>query len=217
MCRLRPVSALLPGAFRKFAPMLTGHSDYWNDRWQKGETGWDIGSPSAPLRDFIDTIANKNLRILIPGCGNAYEAEYLHSAGFTNVTIIDFAPLAIESFRERVPAFPADHLICGDFFRLDKKEAFDLIIEQTFFCAIDPSMRNDYAKKMHSLLAPGGELAGLLFNDPALGFENPPYGGSAEDYRRIFEPWFDFLRFSPAENSIQPRAGRELFIQLRKK
>lgn len=199
-----------------FAAVKTADANYWNDRWKNGETGWDMGAPSTPLKEFIDTLEDKNMRILIPGCGNAYEAEYLHEKGFKNVFVVDFAQKAIDEFSQRVPSFPKDHLFCADFFALNES-GFDLVLEQTFFCAIDPAMRKRYAEKMNALLAPGGELAGLLFNDPELGFENPPFGGNADEYRAIFQPYFTFEKFETAQNSIAPRAGRELFIRLHRK
>ncbi|MDQ3109946.1 MAG: TPMT family class I SAM-dependent methyltransferase [Bacteroidota bacterium] len=193
--------------------------DFWNERWDSDDIAWDMGSPSEPLKAYIDSIhsnENKYLKILIPGCGNAYEAEYLNAKGFRNVYIVDFAEKALKEFSNRVPGFPKDHLICGDFFEL-KEGGFDLVLEQTFFCAIHPMLRHAYAKKMYELLAPEGKLVGLLFNDPKLNFENPPFGGDAEMYRAIFHPYFTFDKFEAAYNSIKPRAGRELFINLHRK
>src|SRR5574337_4276 len=118
--------------------------NYWSNRWKTGETKWDIGYPSTPLASFIDTLTDKSMRILIPGCGNAYEAEYLHKKGFQNVYVLDFAAEALEEFSKRVPDFPKEHLLCMDFFALDNLH-FDLILEQTFFCAIDPALRKNYA------------------------------------------------------------------------
>lgn len=60
-------------------------ADFWNERYSSQQTGWDIGSPSTPLKEYIDQLTDKDIRILIPGCGNAYEAEYLHQQGFSNV------------------------------------------------------------------------------------------------------------------------------------
>jgi SAM-dependent methyltransferase len=190
-------------------------ADYWNDRWNNGDTVWDMGSPSTPLKEYIDTLENNELKILIPGCGNAYEAEYLFSKGFTNVYVVDYAQKALEEFSKRVPDFPKEHLLCADFFELQEQN-FDLIIEQTFFCAIDPSLRKKYAEKMSELIAPAGRLVGLLFNDPKLNFESPPFGGNEAEYQTIFNPYFTFTKFEPAYNSIPPRAGRELFINFRK-
>jgi hypothetical protein len=48
---------------------------------RSNETGWDLGQVSPPLKAYIDQLTDKNLRILIPGCGNSYEAEYLLEKG----------------------------------------------------------------------------------------------------------------------------------------
>ena len=49
----------------------------------------------------IDTIYNKEAKILIPGCGNTYEAEYLLEQGFTNITVIDIAPTLVENLKKK--------------------------------------------------------------------------------------------------------------------
>ncbi len=183
----------------------------WNNRYKNRQTGWDIGCPSTPLKEYIDGIDNKNQRILIPGCGNAYEAEYLHLLGFKNVFVLDIAELAIQGFQKRVPEFPEAHLILGDFF--NHTEKYDLILEQTFFCAIDPELRNTYAVKMSELLVSGGKLAGVMFNFE-LTKEGPPFGGSASEYLTYFEPHFNVLHLEPCRNSIKPRQGNELWVEL---
>lgn len=90
-----------------------------------------------------------------------------------------------------------------------------MIIEQTFFCSLDRNLRNDYAKKVYDSLNHSGKLAGLLFNHE---FENnsPPFGGTEEEYKKIFQPYFKIKNFSTSFNSIKPRAGREIFIILQK-
>jgi hypothetical protein len=50
---------------------------YWDAQYQANSTGWDLGTVSPPIQTYIDTIQNKDLAVLIPGCGNTYEAEYL--------------------------------------------------------------------------------------------------------------------------------------------
>jgi len=69
--------------------------DFWNQRYVEQQTGWDLGEASPPLVAIFDQIENKNASILIPGCGNAYEAQYLLEKGFTNITLIDIAPLLV--------------------------------------------------------------------------------------------------------------------------
>lgn len=186
-------------------------AEYWNDRYQQQQTGWDIGYISTPLKTYVDQLVHKDISILIPGGGNSYEAAYLLANGFTNITVIDFAPVVVEKLQHQFkPYGNAVTIICGDFFELTG--SYDLILEQTFFCAIDPSLRKAYAEKMHALLKPGGKLVGLLFNRS---FDNsPPFGGNEQAYRDLFSPYFTIKKMETAHNSIPQRSGSELFFIL---
>lgn len=187
--------------------------EFWNNRYKTAQTGWDIGYPSAPLKTFIDTLENKDINILIPGCGRAYEAEYLHLKGFRKVTIIDLSRLALGEFSKRSPSFPKDQLIEGNFF--EHKGQYDLIIEQTFFCAIDTNLRKEYVKHTSDLLNKNGKIVGLLFAEE-FGNDHPPFGGTKEEYLELFSFHYDIEKMDIASNSIEARKGRELFISLKK-
>lgn len=190
------------------------NQEYWQSRYEKQETGWDIGYASPALTEYFDEIRNHDISILIPGCGNAYEAEYLHNHGFTNLSLIDIAQAPLASFKRRNPKFPDQNLIHGDFFALSGN--YELIIEQTFFCALNPDIRSDYVDKMHDLLTHGGRLAGLLFS-VEFSEAGPPFGGKTEDYLLLFQKRFEILRMEPCKKSIAPRMGRELFFELVKR
>lgn len=189
--------------------------NYWNNRYKTEDIGWDLGQVSPPLKAYFDGFPEnyKSKTILIPGGGNAYEAEYLHRLGFKEVYVVDVSKHALLNLKTRVPNFPDAHLIHADFFELE--QTFDLIIEQTFFCALDPSLRLDYAKKMSELLFPSGELIGLLFNFPLASIQ-PPFGGNETEYRSYFETYFKVNKMELCYNSIESRAGKELFFNLSK-
>ncbi len=187
---------------------------YWQARYEKGQTGWDTGVVTPPLKAYFDQLTDKNIRIFIPGGGHAYEAEYLYRNGFSQVYVADVAEAPLAQFAERVPDFPKEHLLLQDFFSLTGE--YDLIVEQTFFCALDPALRPAYARQCAALLKPGAKLMGLLF-DTTFAHAGPPFGGSREEYISYFTPYFDFIHFEPAHNSLPPRQGRELFILLQKK
>lgn len=184
---------------------------YWTARYEDLQTQWDIGHVSDPLKEYVDQLTDKSIKILIPGCGNSYEAEYLFNNGFKNVWLIDISPTPLENFAERCPQFPKEQLINLDFF--DLEDEFDLIIEQTFFCSLHPSSRKRYVNKMHELLGLGGKLVGVLFND-SLFQDHPPYGGFIHDYKPLFTSHFELKVFEECHNSIKPRKGREIFINL---
>lgn len=186
---------------------------FWSSRYQNGSTGWDIGFPSPPLYQYLCQIDTKTLAILVPGAGNGYEIAAAWDLGFLNIHLLDISSLPINKFLERNPSFPREQTILQDFF--EHQGSYDLILEQTFFCALDPKLRPKYVKKMAELLNPGGRLVGVLF-DRKFDFEGPPFGGNATEYRKYFEPYFEFEKFEPCNNSIPERMGSELFINLKK-
>jgi methyl halide transferase len=187
---------------------------FWDNRYKTKVTGWDLGKISTPLKTYFDQLTDKNLKILIPGGGNSYEAEYLNKKGFKNVYVVDLSKTALKNVKKRVPSFPESHLIHNDFFKLSM--AFDLIIEQTFFCALHPSLRSDYAKKMAELLTKNGKLVGLFFNVP-LYQDHPPFGGNKKEYLGYFKPSFNIEIMDKCYNSNESRKGEELFVKLIKK
>lgn len=183
-------------------------SQFWEKNYTEKNTGWDLGACSPPIKEWIDSQKDKSIYILIPGAGNAYEAAYFHQLGFTNVHVLDFARQPIERFKANYPDFPVKHIHCEDFFT--HQGSYDFIVEQTFFCALNPEMRTDYVKKMSELLKPNGKLIGLLFNREFEG--GPPFGGSSAEYETLFKQYFDLISIEPCLNSIPPRLGSEVFI-----
>jgi SAM-dependent methyltransferase len=191
---------------------------YWQARYATpGRDGWDAGRITPPLKAYFDQLATApQPRVLIPGAGRAYEAEYLHGAGFRHVVVADLAPEPLAEFAARVPDFPKENLWLTDFFAIGPAASFDFIVEQTFFCALPPALRPAYAQQCAHLLRPGGKLVGLLFDTDFAGATEPPFGGTREEYAGYFQPYFKFIHFDTAHNSLRARAGRELFICLQR-
>lgn len=192
---------------------------FWQQRYETDSIGWDMGEVSPPIKAYIDQLPEsaKRQAILVPGAGNAYEVGYLYEQGFTNVTLVDFASAPIKDFAKRYPDFPAEQLICADFFELSAEHyQFDWVLEQTFFCAINPQRRDEYVQQMARLLKPRGKIVGLLFNKD-FGNNHPPFGGNLEEYQQHFISHFDIEIMQPCYNSHPARQGSELFIKLRAK
>jgi len=186
---------------------------YWEKRYQENNIGWDAGAVTTPIKEYTDQLIDKNIKILIPGAGNAHEAEYLWNSGFKNIYVLDIVQEPLDNLKSRIPDFPSEQLILGDFF--DLNDSYDLILEQTFFCALNPNLREEYATQMNRLLHANGKLAGVLFNFP-LTEDGPPFGGDYETYFSVFNPIFAIKKLEACYNSIKPRAGKEFFILLEK-
>ncbi|MCO6461743.1 MAG: methyltransferase domain-containing protein [Saprospiraceae bacterium] len=190
------------------------NADFWNQRWKSGQTGWDIGYASPPIISFMMQYPDKKASILIPGCGNAYEAEKLAAMGFSDITLIDISEELVLRLREKFINTPQIKVMNGDFFRHQGR--YDLVLEQTFFCAQVIERRQEYVSQIAALLNDGGMLAGVLFGVD-FGKDGPPFGGNADTYRTLFGTYFNIKKLEPCYNSIPARAGSELFILFEKK
>jgi thiopurine S-methyltransferase len=189
--------------------------EYWDKKYHENKTGWDIGYISTPIKTYIDQLKNKELKILVPGAGNGHEVEYLFNNGFKNVSVIDIAEQPLKNLKKRIPDFPKSQLIHSDFFEYDGN--YDLILEQTFFCALEPKLRAQYVDKMYELLSINGKLVGLLFDFPLNVEKGPPFGGNLIEYIQLFFAKFEIRVFEKCYNSIKPRSGNELFFIFAKK
>src|SRR4051812_976493 len=100
--------------------MMDLNKIYWDNRYEENNTSWDVGSITMPIRGYFDQINDKSLKILIPGCGYGYEAEYLWNAGFQNLFILDISEIPLKNLKNRCPDFPDNQLLVGDFFDLSE-------------------------------------------------------------------------------------------------
>lgn len=189
-------------------------SGYWDQRYKSNDFPWDIGYVSPPLKDYFDQLSAKSFKILIPGAGLGHEAIYLAESGFSDVSVCDISREALTRLEVRLGRNLNVKLLHTDFF--DLKEKYDLVIEQTFFCAIDPGRRSDYVQKMFHTLNAGGKIAGVLF-DKKFEHDGPPFGGDRIEYVSLFNTLFHIKLMDMCYNSIKPRQGSELFFICEKK
>ena len=90
--------------------------NYWQNRYQNDLTGWDLGHVSRPLKFIIDNLSNKQISILIPGAGNAYEALYLLQLGFKDITVLDIAQQPLKLLSQKIRDTSSLKIIHEDFF-----------------------------------------------------------------------------------------------------
>lgn len=99
----------------------------------------------------------------MPGCGRGYDLLALASTPVcTEVVGLDLSPTGVQAARSYIAE--ATHVEdtvkskcrveVGDFFAYEEKKGggFDFIYDYTFLCALPPELREDWAKKMASLL-----------------------------------------------------------------
>ena len=77
---------------------------YWDKRYEAaGSQGsFDWLESYASLRSLLNEfMANKDMRILVLGCGNAEFSEDLYDDGYTNVVNVDISSVVIKQMKER--------------------------------------------------------------------------------------------------------------------
>jgi methyl halide transferase len=128
---------------------------------------------------------------LLTGCGRGYDPIAFGKAGY-DATGLDFAETGIASAKQELanthPA-PAGsvNFVCGDFFKHKPEHKYDVILDYTFLCALQPEQRPAWAAQMAELLAPGGELVTLIF--PIIEKEGgPPFAVSIDTFKELLTP-----------------------------
>ncbi|WP_408648384.1 class I SAM-dependent methyltransferase [Tenacibaculum retecalamus] len=80
-------------------------ANFWGKKYTSNKIGWDLGIVSPPLKAYFDQLENKELKILIPGGGNSYEAEYLFKTGFKNVYVVDISNKPLSNLKKEFQIF----------------------------------------------------------------------------------------------------------------
>lgn len=185
----------------------------WQKHYDDDDLRWDLGETAPPFVRWWGGRPREAWRVLVPGCGRGHEVVFLASRGY-QVTAVDFAPGAIQRLARGLDA--AGHgaeLLNQDFFALDAghDSRYDLLLEQTFFCAIQPENRPRYARLAHRVLKPGGRLVGLFYETGEAG--GPPFNTTREDILEHFSGRFEIRVLEKTAHSAASRRGKEWFAE----
>lgn len=186
-------------------------NQFWNERYATKNTGWELEKPTPVLTDMLPRLKLSKSKILVLGCGSGNDAAYFAEQGHI-VTAVDFSREAIETAKKKYGHIPHLHFVELDIFKIPHawNQTFDLIFEQTCYCAIKPSQRNDLVGLWKRMLHSQGFIMGVFFvNEHQAG---PPFGGSEWEIRERLKMYFQMLFWGRWRNSVAARRGKELFI-----
>jgi len=186
---------------------------FWEDIYLADDTGWDLGEPTPVFDKIGDDLPSGKVCIL--GCGRGYDAVMFAQKGF-EVTAVDFAPSAVTAMHSLASSTGVKiNIIEEDIFSLFAQfnSEFDYVIEQTCFCAINPSRRGEYEQLVKAIIKPRGKLIGLWFPlDKSMNDGGPPWGMTISEVKSIFYDGWKIEKEEFSKLSIPPRKNREKLI-----
>lgn len=205
---------------------------YWDDAYREERDGWDMGTPTPVFADILKRHGmdftgmgaadfarhGHEPRVLIPCSGRGYDALLFAEHGW-NVTAVDFAVEPMQWLRTESERSKLDvEILQEDMFTLGRSHpgAYDLLVEYTCVCAIDPARREEFVQFCAAVLRPGGCVMALLF--PVDGRPGgPPFAIDVEEFKRQMSVAFDCVHESTPETSVTPRLGRERLLVWKKR
>jgi len=196
----------------------------WDQHYQDKHTPWDKGAPAPPLLEWIAANPDAlNGRILVPGCGGGHDVRALAATGIEDVLGFDISPAAIAEAKSHEAA-GSEAYKAGDLFDLSEGmlDSFDWIWEHTCFCAIDPSMRDDYVKSAWEALRQNAQFLGVFYlnpyDDEHQPSGGPPHGTTEDELRQRFEGSgkFKIIESYQPQQSYSGREGLELVLRMRR-
>lgn len=193
---------------------------YWERAYREGRTGWELGEPAPPLSRALRTLPIRSDAVVL-GCGRGHEVRLLASLGWPRVVGVDFAESALAEARaqsEAVAGAPAIEWLHDDVLALgsDRPGAFDLVVEHTCYCAIDPATRDAWAGSVAGTLRRSGVLVALFYTHARAG--GPPFGArAAEVLARLEAHGLAVEHHEEPVDSVAKRAGDETLVIARRR
>jgi SAM-dependent methyltransferase len=196
----------------------------WERDYQRGTAGWDMGTPTPAFQRLLTENNFPPGRLLNPGAGRGHDAREFARHGF-EVVALDFAKDAVHAMRDALTPGLKLEILQQDFFQLSPASigTFDYFLEYTFYCAIDPARRDEYADQVARLLKPNGIYIALAFPLGAVSptfadGSGPPFIVNADELiARLHAHGFHIVRREFPPDSVKPRKGREELLILQKR
>jgi len=205
---------------QKASQMAGPTTDFWQQRFDNNETGWDRGSPSPQLLAWLDSGGLLPCHIAVPGCGTGWEVAELARRGF-EVTGIDYTAAAVAKTRALLQAQGlVAEVIQADVLSYQPPHPFDAIYEQTCLCAIHPEHWLEYTQQLQRWLKPAGSLWVLYMQmlRPAASeqgvIHGPPYHCDINAMRALFTEKTWVWPKPPYDKVAHPNLSHELALRL---
>ncbi|NQD38759.1 thiopurine S-methyltransferase [Permianibacter sp. IMCC34836] len=165
--------------------------EFWQTRWQRGETGFHLPRPHPKLQSLWPTLCpDMAASVLVPLCGKSLDLVWLLARGH-RVIGVEISELAVRAFFaeqgwqpeiERQGAFLCFRyqqltIYCGDFFALTREQLLNChhVYDRAALIALPPELRAAYSQHLLGLVPSAAVMLLLTLVYPQTEMTGPPF------------------------------------------
>lgn len=165
--------------------------EFWQTRWQRGETGFHLPRPHPKLQSVWPTLCpDPAASVLVPLCGKSLDLVWLLARGH-RVIGVEISELAVRAFFveqgwqpeiERQGAFLCFRyqlltIFCGDFFALTREQLPDChhVYDRAALIALPSALRVAYSQHLFELVPSASVMLLLTLVYPQTEMTGPPF------------------------------------------
>jgi thiopurine S-methyltransferase len=178
------------------------HTDFWHERWDRGETGWHLDGVNPFLERHWPTLGiPAEARVFVPLCGSSEDLFWLAGQGHP-VIGVELSAVAVQRFfadhawtpemteTRTARSFRAGHIeiLCGDYFSIDQASLgpIDAVYDRGALVALPAEMRERYIDHLRSLVPAPATTLLIAFDYAQDQMPGPPFAVREDDLSRFF-------------------------------
>ncbi|KTD21243.1 thiopurine S-methyltransferase [Legionella londiniensis] len=186
------------------------HEEYWQQRWQFNEIGFNQSQPNVLMqRYFPELDLNTGNRVFVPLCGKSIDMTWLACQGY-KVVGVELNEQACKAFFNEnkirfkrtemadFTVYQSDEitLFSGDFFKLNKNllDKVDAVYDRAALIALPELLRSRYSEHMAKLLEPETKMLLITTSYNQNEMQGPPFSVDEMEIDELFKTNFDITQ-----------------------
>lgn len=175
--------------------------EYWLQRWQQGDIGFDQQEPNSNLVAFFPTLAlTPGARVFVPLCGKSIDVQWLLQQGHA-VVAVELSEDAVQALFQALQLTPdisqqGEHrcyqagnlcVYVGDVFALERAqlEGVTAIYDRGALVALDAPLRMHYSAKLKELCPQAQQLV-VTVEYPQPSPQSTPQSVPANELQQLY-------------------------------